>query len=138
MVVMNTYNETDLEIIKRYGNAAAVHAIAQACLRDSSILAPAVYEESPQLSVPEPTLLYPTWVAEEQSTPRRSRLYWLPAAVMLIIFVSLVVVITWLVYTAATFLAIGAALFGVVWLMSLRGKRGSGRRCSGTWEGRVH
>jgi hypothetical protein len=149
--MMNTYNETDLEliqrygaleVIKQYGDNAAIHAIAQACLRNSDASATAVYNIDRATlvppSAPEPTLLYPTWVAEEQSTPHRSRLYWLPAAVMLTIFVSLAIVITWLVYTAAIFLAIGAALFGVVWLMSLRGKRGSGHRCSGTWEGRVH
>jgi hypothetical protein len=157
----NTYNETDLEliqrygaleVIKQYGDSAAVHAIALACLRDSSASATAVYNTDRAVlvppSAPEPTLLYPTWVAEEQTAPYRSRLRYLPAAVAITIACALVGILVWLVVSVMTAVAtavvtyssvlIGSVvLLGLVWVLSLFGG-GRGRSFSGTFQGRMH
>jgi hypothetical protein len=159
--MMNTYNETDLEliqrygaleVIKQYGDNAAVHAIALACLRDGAASATAVYNTDRStlvpLSVPEPTLLYPTWVAEERPTPYRSRLRYLPAAVTITIACALVGIVVWLIVSVLTAVATavvtyssvligGVVLLGLVWVLSLF-SGGRSRYCEGTWEGRIY
>jgi hypothetical protein len=161
VVMMNTYNETDLEmiqrygaleVIKQYGDNAAIHAIAQACLRDSGTSATAVYNTDRATLVPppapEPTLLYPTWVADERSAPYRSRLRYLPAAVTITIACALVGILVWLVISVLTAVATaviayssvligGVVLLGLIWVLSLFGG-GRGRSFSGTFQGRIH
>jgi hypothetical protein len=157
----NTYNDTDLELIQRYGalevikrysDNAAVHAIALACLRDSGTSATAVYNTDRATlvppSAPEPTLLYPTWVAEERPAPYRSRLRYLPAAVTITIACALVGILVWLVVSVLTAVATavvtyssvligGVVLLGLVWVLSLFGG-GRGRSFSGAFQGRMH
>jgi hypothetical protein len=159
--MMNTYNETDLELIQRYGalevirqygDNAAIHAIAQACLRDSNASAPAAYNTDraalAPLLAPEPTLLYPTWVAEERSAPHRSRLRYLPMILTLTIACSMIGVLVWLIISVVTAVAVavvayssvligGVILLGIVWVLSLLGGS-SGRSFSGTFHGRIH
>jgi hypothetical protein len=158
--MMNTYNETDLEmiqrygaleVIKQYGDNAAIHAIAQACLRDSGMSAPVAYNTDRATLVPptapEPTLLYPTWVADERPAPYRSRLRYLPAVVTITIACALVGILVWLVISVLTAVATaviayssvligGVVLLGLVWVLSLFGG-GRGRSFSGTFQGRI-
>jgi hypothetical protein len=158
---MNTYNETDLEliqrygaleVIKQYGDNAAIHAIAQACLRDSGMSATAVYNTDRATLVPppapEPTVLYPTWVGEERSAPYRSRLRYLPTVVTITIACALVSILVWLIVSILTAVATavvtyssvligGVVLLGLVWVLSLF-SGGRGRSFSGTFQGRIH
>jgi hypothetical protein len=157
----NTYNDTDLELIQRYGalevirqhgEDAAIHAIALACLRDSGASATAVYNTDRATlvppSAPEPTLLYPTWAAEERSAPYRSRLRYLPAAVTITIACTLVGILVWLIVSVLTAVATvvvtyssvligGVVLLGLVWVLSLF-SGGRGHSFSGTFQGRMH
>jgi hypothetical protein len=159
--MMNTYNETDLELIQRYGalevirqhgENAAIHAIALACLRDSGMSTPVAYNTDRATLVPptapEPTLLYPTWAAEERPAPYRSRLRYLPAVVTIAIACALVGILVWLVVSILTAVATavityssvligGVVLLGLVWVLSLFGG-GRGRSFSGTFQGRLH
>jgi hypothetical protein len=161
MNMMNTYNETDLELIQRYGalevirqhgEDAAIHAIALACLRDSGMSAPVAYNTDRATlippSAPEPTLLYPTWVADERPAPYRSRLRYLPAVVTITIACALVGILVWLIVSILTAVAAavvtyssvligGVVLLGLVWVLSLFGG-GRGRSFSGTFQGRLH
>ena len=132
--------ETDMEVIRQFGNAAAVHAIAIK-LQESSLV------QSQAASC----IVYPTpIIARPERQPSKLRI--IPIALVTVLVTSLIGIIGWLVWhlvLAADAAAVwtgnhSASIFGCLLaagllyllykLCSFRG----GSRFSGTFEGRIH